>query len=114
MPADETYNGWKNYPTWAVNLWLSNDEGLYNATTELVAATIADPPHTSEYWNADETRRYNVADALKEFATSDIDDGGLMPTLEGFPSDLLGYALDCVDWNQIANAWIESASEVEA
>ena len=24
----EGYNGWRNYPTWAVNLWLSNDEGL--------------------------------------------------------------------------------------
>jgi hypothetical protein len=109
--ADETYNGWKNYPTWCVNLWLSNDEGLYNATAELVAATVAEPPHTSEYWNSAQTARYNVADALKEFVTGDIDDGGLMPSLEGFPSDLLGYALELVDWYAIADAWIESAVE---
>lgn len=28
------YNGWKNYETWNVALWLGNDEGLYNMARE--------------------------------------------------------------------------------
>ena len=25
----QTYNGWKNYETWNVTLWLQNDEAMY-------------------------------------------------------------------------------------
>lgn len=49
---DQTYNGWKNYPTWAVNLWLSNDEGLYNSTRELVR-NVANDAQETEYWTGE-------------------------------------------------------------
>ena len=29
-----SYNGWKNYETWNVILWIGNDEGLYNFARE--------------------------------------------------------------------------------
>ena len=29
-----TYNGFKNYETWNVSLWLNNDEGFYSVAQE--------------------------------------------------------------------------------
>ena len=106
----EGYNGWKNYPTWAVNLWLSNDEPLYRATLELTRQTVeaadADPDERP-YWSKVETRRYDVADMLKAWVTDD-----LAPDLgASFAADLLGYALGEVDWSEIADAWIEQVAE---
>ena len=30
----DTYNGWRNYQTWDVALWLGNDEALYACARE--------------------------------------------------------------------------------
>lgn len=30
-----SYNGWKNYETWNVALWIQNDEGLYRLALEV-------------------------------------------------------------------------------
>ena len=31
-----TYEGWKNYETWNVSLWLNNDEPLYRGAVEFM------------------------------------------------------------------------------
>jgi hypothetical protein len=98
---DETYNGWKNYPTWAVNLWLSNDEGLYYATMELVSSQRTMNPGLE----MPGLERQRIADYLKHWVRDE-----LAPDLgASFAADLLGYALDEVDWYEIADAWIEGS-----
>ena len=33
---DTSYNGWTNYETWNVALWINNDEGLYRNAVRYV------------------------------------------------------------------------------
>lgn len=35
--TDTTYNGWKNWATWNVALWLGNDEFLYKLSRRFVS-----------------------------------------------------------------------------
>lgn len=34
MAEDTSYNGWKNYATWNVALWIGNDEGLQDTAKD--------------------------------------------------------------------------------
>lgn len=107
--SDETYNGWTNYETWCVNLWLSNEEPLYREALELVSAPIDLLGSESCYVYVEEDRRPRIAaaDRLKRWVCDDLaaDLGA------SFAADLLGSALDNVDWFEIADAWLEQVAE---
>ena len=40
--TDQTYNGWTNYETWNVVLWIQNDEELYNLVNKFEIACYED------------------------------------------------------------------------
>jgi hypothetical protein len=99
VTKEETHNGWRNYPTWVVNLWLSNDEGLYRALEERVEAYVGLGRPTNE-----------LAGSIKFWVVED-----LVPDLgASFAADLLGFALDQVDWLEIAEAWASDVEEVRS
>jgi len=84
----QEYNGWTNYPTWAVHLWLTNEEPLYHQSRELVA----------------EGEDYEAAGRLKEFVT-DYDPLGSTPSMF---TDILGWAVEQVNWLEVARALREA------
>lgn len=99
---DTTHNGWRNYETWAVNLWLTNDAGSSEYWAEAAADQMRRArmfPHN--VFTVSEDARYQLADMLKDEITD------LAPSLEGVYADLLNAALSEVEWSEIANAWLE-------
>src|SRR3990167_3763363 len=90
---DTTYQGWANYPTWCVNLWISNERILYEeakAKAEYAKVYADDHPNVNAgIWTEEECVRYVLAEDLKSWVTDE-----LAPDLgASFPADLLSYAL---------------------
>lgn len=61
MPESEEYNGWSNFETWNANLWLTNDQGMYERSQEIVKGKY-------EY-------KFQADDALKEFYEECVEAG---------------------------------------
>lgn len=108
--SDETYNGWANRSTWLVNLHLTNDQGLYTESRELVrdeydGAEV--PEHVAGIVDEATWKLGRAADALQEYVeelTTD-NDGRDPSTL--LRSDLVGQALADVDWREITAGLLE-------
>ena len=106
---DETYNGWKNYPTWCVNLWIGNERETDEQAAAIAKYSCVYADNYCEQvkdgtWTPAQAARYTTADRFKEWVTDE-----LAPDLgASFAADLLGYALDEVDWYEIADVYIES------
>jgi hypothetical protein len=78
--TDTTYNGWTNWATWNVHLWLTNEPGSYEYATETARAGGG---------------RGEMREAVETFYN--------LPT-DGLAADLIGAELDDVDWDEIIAA----------
>lgn len=104
------YNGWFNYETWAVSLWIDNEEGSYNhwrdRAREIVEESKDRPSANArltgrEPFTAQERAAFALADELKEHfeENNPLADSGVY-------TDLLNAALSEVNWHEIAKHYI--------
>ena len=110
---DNTYNGWTNYETWAVALWIDNDYSSYRywqeqARRQHSEATSSELVSKGTYTIA-ESARHALAAQLKVEITdaSPLTDATLY-------ADLLSAAFDEVDWYEIAEHFLGDLVEPEA
>ena len=110
--TERTYNGWSNYETWTVSLWMDNERHSHEywrrqaaehrqavPTRQLVADGV---------WTAEEAAKFNLADQIKE---ETADDSPLKtPSLY---SDLLNAAFGEVNWQEIAGHLLADVAEQE-
>lgn len=116
------YNGWNNRETWALNLWLSNDEGFYNTINEMVESLKEEFNDNKELLDEETTKEeqksqleYKLADRIREYIENDLKEYAD----ETNHSDCKGRAgcihqmfddigsLWRVDYHEIAKAWLE-------
>ena len=84
--TDKTYSGWTNYETWCVNLWLTDEQESSNDLYVLANDKTEELGAKAEMLRSDVMELYH--DTVSE-------------TTSGMMYDLLGSALDNVNWREI-------------
>lgn len=87
------YQGWKNYETWAVALWIDNDQGLYNMITE----------QAEIFKKETDEAKFKLADYIKDT----IEEMNPLTDTATLFTDLLNAALGEVDWYEVAEHHLE-------
>lgn len=96
--CDRTYNGWTNYETWVVNLWMDNEKGQQDYWIEEVQMALKQDNPVLHF--ADRLKDEHEA-AVQQM----LDDS--VHYKQGPMADLLNGALSEVNWREIAQHWID-------
>ena len=101
--SDQRYNGWHNYETWCMNLWITNDQATDAYARQLTREVLeeAEDEDDPKLLSA----RIMVADRLKDWQEED------MPELPASVwSDMLNAGFSEIDWIEIAENLIADES----
>lgn len=92
---EHRYNGWTNYQTWCVNLWLSNDQ--------------SDDEDARCLCQSARDNAYEAGKLLRDYVEDMNPHGGDASLF----SDLLSSSLRAVDWEEIASHYISDLDPEE-
>jgi hypothetical protein len=98
------YNGWTNYETWLVNLWMDNDEGSYRYWRSTTQEVYEEAEEEGTF-----TRREQAILDLSDRLREEHEEA--LPEVEGYASDLLNAAMSEVNWYEIAEHLIDDEIE---
>ena len=93
------YNGYANYETWDVALWIDNDEYSQNYWTDTALDILSSASDS-------DGAMYELATRLESELTDLESIGIVIPNC--MYSDLLTHALGMVDWREIADNMIDA------
>ena len=98
-----SYNGYTNYETWNISLWIDNEEGTYRRWRSQARRIF-------EHAGSKRVARRELADALKADHEEQLNSLDLPAS---WVSDILGAALGSVNWDEIAGNMLEEYPEDE-
>ena len=108
MSDEKRYQGWTNYETWCVNLWIDNERESYERWRAEARSVLRRAPTMEQVtqwnWSKQQAAREALALAIREA----VEDAA--PALSGVYGDLLTSALSEVNWSEVAD---EIIAEVE-
>ncbi len=102
------YQGWTNYETWNVALWIDNVEASHSHWRERAAETWEEAEEDHPL-SRSEKARYTLAAELKD----QHKEGNPLSDQPSTYSDLLGAALNEVSWGEVANTLLEDQEGYE-
>jgi hypothetical protein len=100
MTTDTKYNGWTNYETWVVSLWLDNDQCSQEFWQEQARDAVQEAIDNDE-----SDPREEAISTIAQRLESEHDEG--VPEVPGVFADLLNSALGRVEWRDIARNMID-------
>ena len=111
MSRDGTYNGYANYETWLVKVWIDNDQG--NVEFWVVQARYLYINHAKDtkYFTKREEAIILLSEGMKEYYEDSMPEGDDIGGLGGLWADLLHSALSNVDWHELSGMIMEQALE---